>query len=446
MEGGIRGRDFRLLVASTGLSAFGDELALIALTIKVSHLTDSGLAVAALLIAGLLPMVLFAPVAGLLVDRHETTETLALSVILQAALAVGLAFTTSLPLILVLTFLLGAGAAVSSPAVYTLVPIAVGEARVTAANAYLETGRYVGMVTGPALAGILAAGPGVRAALLVDALTFLLIGLAAMALRIRRHPAAQEVAGQRREEVREGFRFIARDRVLLLAFTAVGAVILFAAMDNVAEVFFARDSLNSGDWGFGLLASGWLLGMVAGAVVIGRTLPTPRLVPSWMTAAIVGGAAVTAAAAFPVLWFAVAMFVVGGVANGVQTVAGRSLLVHRTPDRLRGRVFAAYGGLANGMQLAATAVGGVIVAVVGGRAALLVGGIGAAVAGTVGYLWYAALPADVKRSPVVLPESDQVAIAIEPEPEPPIGPGLVPPIESGLAPSTEVEPASPTDT
>jgi MFS family permease len=445
VEGSIRGRDFRLLVASTGLSALGDELALIALTIKVANLTDSGLAVAALLIAGLLPMVLFAPVAGLLVDRHETTETLALSVIAQAALAVGLAFTTSLPLILVLTFLLGAGAAVSSPAVYTLVPIAVGEDRVTEANAYLETGRYAGMVAGPALAGILAAGPGARAALLVDALTFLLIALAAMALRIRRQPQAQEMAGQRREEIREGFRFIRRDRVLLLAFTAVGAVILFAAMDNVAEVFFARESLKAGDWGLGLLASGWLLGMVGGAVVIGRTLLTSRLVPSWMAAAIVGGAAVTAAAAFPVVWFAVAMFVVGGVANGVQTVAGRSLLVHRTPDRLRGRVFAAYGGLANGMQLAATAVGGVIVAAVGGRVALLVGGIGAAVAGTVGYLWYAALPADVKRSPIVLPDSDQVAVVGEGEPGAAIGTGLVPPVESGLAPSAEIEPASPTE-
>lgn len=408
MGEGIRGRDFRLLVASNGLSALGDELALIALTIKVANLTDSGLAVAALLIAGLLPLVLFAPVAGLLVDRYETTETLALSVAAQAALAVGLAFTTSLPLILVLTFLLGAGAAVSSPAVYTLVPVAVGDGRVTEANAYLETGRYIGMVAGPVLAGLLAAGPGARVALLVDALTFLAIGLAAMALRIRRHPEGPGVASRRQGEMREGFRFIAGDRVLLLAFTAVGAVILFAAMDNVAEVFFARESLNAGDWGFGLLASGWLLGMVAGAVVIGRTLPTPRLMPSWMSAAIVGGVAVTAAALFPVVWFAVAMFVIGGVTNGVQTVAGRSLLVHRTPDRLRGRVFAAYGGLANGMQLAATALAGVIVAAVGGRAALLVGGVGTIVAGTAGFLWYAALPADTKRSPVVLPESAEI--------------------------------------
>ncbi|MEO8476522.1 MAG: MFS transporter [Actinomycetota bacterium] len=413
MKGGIRGRDFRLIVASTGLSALGDELALIALTIKVADLTDSGPAVAALLVAGLLPMVLLAPVAGYLVDRYETTRTLALSVFFQAGLAVGLAFTTNLPLLLVLAFLLGAGAAISSPAVYTLAPVVVGEDRVTEANSYLESGRYVGMVAGPALAGVLANGPGARAAMLVDAGTFVVIGAAALALRVRRHASQEESEGRQRGHMREGFRFIRHDRVLLLAFTAVGAVILFAAMDNVAEVFFAREALNAGDWGFGLLASGWLLGMVGGAVLIGRTLPTERLVASWMTAAVVGGAAVAMAAAVPVIWFAVAMFVLGGVANGVQSVSARSLLVHRTPDRLRGRVFAAYGGLANGMLLAATASAGLIVAAFGGRVALLVGGIGTVVAGAIGFLWYAALPAEAKRPPVVLPDSGSITVVDE---------------------------------
>jgi len=103
----------------------------------------------------------------------------------------------------------------------------------------------------------------------------------------------------------------------------------------------------------------------------------------------------------------------------VFTVAARSLLVHRTPDRLRGRVFAAYGGLANGMLLAATAVAGVIVAAYGGRVALLVGGIGTIVAGVAGFLWYAALPADAKRAPVVLPESSEITVIDESEPASP---------------------------
>ena len=88
----LRGRDFRLLVLSNGLSAFGDELALVALTIKVADLTGSGLAVAGLLLVGIVPMVVFSPFAGALVDRTETTGTLAIASLLQAAIALGLAF------------------------------------------------------------------------------------------------------------------------------------------------------------------------------------------------------------------------------------------------------------------------------------------------------------------------------------------------------------------
>ena len=92
MGGSLRGRDFRLLVLSTGLSSLGDELALIALAIKVADLTDSGWAVAALLLAGLLPLVIFAPAAGVIVDNFETRRSLMIASALQAGIAGWLAF------------------------------------------------------------------------------------------------------------------------------------------------------------------------------------------------------------------------------------------------------------------------------------------------------------------------------------------------------------------
>ena len=51
----------------------------------------------------------------------------------------------------------------------------------------------------------------------------------------------------------------------------------------------------------------------------------------------------------------------------------------------------------------------------GGRVALLVGGIGTVVAGAIGFLWYAALPAEAKRSPVVVPESGAISVIDESE-------------------------------
>jgi MFS family permease len=197
--------------------------------------------------------------------------------------------------------------------------------------------------------------------------------------------------------------------VLLIAVVAIAATVLFAAMDNVAEVFFAENVLHAGNWGYGALAAAWLLGMAAGAALVASRLPEDRLASAILLASLGGGASVAAAAAFPTVVLALVLFALGGVANGVESVSMRSLIHHRTPDQLRGRVFSAYFGLAMAGQLGATALGGILVAVLHSRAVLVIGGAGGALAGLVGLAWLAALPADA-RAPtvVVLPEAGAV--------------------------------------
>ena len=413
----LRSPDFRLLVLSNGLSSLGDELALVALTIKVFELSSgSGLAVAAVLLAGIIPLVVFAPLAGLIVDRTETTGTLALASVAQAVIAVGLAFAEPVWLVVALSFLLGSAASVASPAVFAIVPTAVDEEDLTEANANMETVRYIGMVAGPliagGLAGALGADKGTRVALLLDAITFLVITSAAASLRVRRMPEPVAEEGRTKGEARRGFAFIRRDRVLLIGVAVVAATVLFATMDNVAEVFFANDPalLNAGNWGYGELAAVWLLGMVVGAGVIARRLHQEQLAPAVLLASITGGAAVAVAALFPHIVLALAMFAVGGVANGVASVSMRSLIHHRAPDELRGRVFAAYFGVAFAGQLAATALGGVLIAILpSSQDVLLIGGVGGAIVGVIGLVWYAALPSEARVPTVVhLPETAQV--------------------------------------
>lgn len=393
----LRVRDFRLILASTGLSALGDELALIALTIKVFELTGSGFAVSGLLLAGLVPLVLLAPFAGLLVDRRETVRILSVATLVQAGLATALAFVDSLPAILALTFLLGIGFAVGQPALFTLVPKVVGEENTTEANGYLETARYAGAMAGPILAGGLAAGLGTRTALLADAGTFLGVAAAAAALRVRRHPATRK-SRDRRGEARAGLAFLARDRLLLLAVVVIAAMVLFAAIDNVAEIFFARDPelLDAGNWGYGALATLWIVGMVVGATLIAGRLRAFNLVPSVLVAAVGGGVAVAFAALLPNIWIALVAFFLGGIANGVENVSMRSLIHHRVPDELRGRVFAAYSGLVTATQIGATALGGVLVGVIEAQLSLLVAGLGSAAVGLIGMIWYSALASEVR--------------------------------------------------
>lgn len=406
----LRVRDFKLLVVSTGLSSFGDELALVALTIKVFKLSGSGLSVSAVLLAGILPLVVLAPFAGLIVDRTETTGTLAIASAIQAAIAAGLAFAQPIWLIVALSFLLGSAAAVASPAVFAVVPTAVDEEDLTEANANMETARYTGMIAGPLAAGLLA-GAGSRAgevALVVDAITFLAISWAAASLTVRRLPEPAPAGARPRGQAREGFRFVARDRVLLIAVVAFAAAALFGAMDNVAEVFFAESPrlLDAGNVGYGAIASVWLVGMVAGASLIARRLPEDRLAPAILLASIGGGVAVATAAALPAIGLALVMFALGGVANGIETVSARSLIHHRAPDRLRGRVFSASIGLAMAGQLGATALGGVLVSAVGARTVLLIGGLGGAAVGLMGLAWLSVLPSAQAPAVIRVPEAE----------------------------------------
>jgi MFS family permease len=398
----LRRRDFLLVFASFALSSFGDYLALLALTIRVHDSTGSGWAVSALLLTGLLPLVAFAPLAGLLVDRMETVRVLAVAALAQAVVAVGLAASDALVPTLVLSFLLGIGFAVTHPALFALVPKVAGEQNTTQANGFIEVARWGGATLGPLAAGTLTAAIGSRGTLLIDAGTFLVVAAAAVALRARRPPVPAEEAelgGPKPREAREGFSFLLRDHLLGMVVLVTAAMVLFAAIDNVAEVFFAKDVLGAGDTGYGVLVGSWTLGMVVSATIIARRVPALRLALSVLVAAVVGGSAIAFAAALPSVPLAVSMWFIGGGANGMENVGLRSLIHHRVPERIQGRVFAAYYAVINGASIGATVLGGALVAVAGARGSLLTAGIGGLTAGLIGLLWYVRLRS---REPAVI--------------------------------------------
>jgi MFS family permease len=394
--GFFRRRDFLLVFASFALSSFGDYLALVALTLRVHDSTGSGWAVSGLLLMGLLPLVVFAPLGGLLVDRVETVRVVVVAAAAQALVAVGLALTDELVPTLVLTFLLGVGFAITQPALFALVPKVAGEEQTTQANAFLEVARWGGSTIGPFAAGTLTAVIGSRGVLLIDAGTFLVLTAAALALRVRRPPvpAAEIEPGlPRPREARQGFSFLLQDHLLRMVVLVIAAMVLFAAIDNVAEVFFAKDVLGAGDTGYGVLVGSWTLGMVVAATAIARRIRPHRLAISVLLAAVVGGSAITLAAAVPFFPLAVAMWFLGGGANGLENVGLRSLIHQRVPERIQGRVFAAYFAVVNGASIGATVLGGALVAVAGARGSLLTAGLGGLAAGIIGLLWYGRLRA-----------------------------------------------------
>ena len=372
----LRRRDVRLIVGAVGISAVGDVLLWVPLTLHLRATTDSGLAVAALMLCLWAPIVLLAPVAGLLADRVEARRVLIVASLGQAVVAGALAFALdSLTALLVLAALLGVGFAVAQPAEFALVPAIARRQELADVNGLVEAARYSGMTAGPVLGGLLSAAGGTAVAMVVNAATFVVVALAAVLLHARREPLpAVEDGGH--DRARDGVVFLLRDRTLRVVVPIIFVSLLFMSASVTAEVFFVKESLGVGDAVYGLIFSTWTIGMVAGALVIARRVAPAALAVGTLVAVGVQGAGL----GLPTLWlfvpFAAAMWLIGGLGHGTKNVLARTLIQERVPSRLHGRAFAAYNGLRNGAELFALAAGGLLVAAIGARTTLaLAGGI-----------------------------------------------------------------------
>jgi Na+/melibiose symporter-like transporter len=367
-------RDTRLIVGAVGVSALGDFLLWIPLTLHIQRVTGSPLAIAVLMICLWSPIVLLSPVAGVLADRLETRRLLIWASLAQALLAGSLALALdSVAAILALAALLGVGFAVAQPAEFALVPAIAGERRLAVVNGHVESARYAGMTAGPALGGALAAAGGTVAAMLVNAGTFVGVAVAAALLRTRREPAAR-AAGESRPRARDGITPLFADRTLAVVLGVVFVSLLFMSASIAAEVSFLKVDLGASDALYGALFASWTVGMVVGALVVSRRVRAGALATAALVAVAVQGVGLGLPTAWLAIGFAAAMWFTGGVGHGVKNVLARTLIAQRVPSRLHSRAFAAYNGLRNGAELVALAAGGVLIATIGARTTLTLAG------------------------------------------------------------------------
>lgn len=379
-----RDRDFRLVAGSVGLSALGDWVAIVALGLFIGDHTDSGFLVALLWICLFGPSVVVAGFAGVLVDRIETTRLLGLVSAVGALVAVVLAFTSAVPLALVLTACLGVVFAVSQPAEFALVPPLAGD-RVQEANGHVETARYVGFGVGPLIGGFLYSWGGLELAMLVDAATFGAVAVAARSLRIKR-PPGELSEDESAPRARDGIAYLYRDSLLALVMTVAFGSLFFMSAVWVGELFFVEDVLEMGDVAYASMFSVWTVGMALGAMLLSRRIPPSALAVAGLVAATIQGASL----AVPALWLSFAFYLacafVGGAAHGVKNVMYRSLVHVRVPEKLHGRAFAAYNAIRNTAELGAFAAGGLLVTAIGPRGTLLYAGGLSALVGLVGLI------------------------------------------------------------
>jgi MFS transporter, ENTS family, enterobactin (siderophore) exporter len=161
-------RDFRWLYAGRLVASAGDVVATTAASWQVYTLTHSPLAVGLLTLTSSLGMLFSLLAGGMLADRHDRRTLLLATGLPQAAaaaalLANSLARHPAVWAIYVIMLAIGLLQGLGAPASTAATPALVGPSRLPAAAALNGMGNQLGNLAGPALAGLLIAGPGLAA-------------------------------------------------------------------------------------------------------------------------------------------------------------------------------------------------------------------------------------------------------------------------------------------
>jgi MFS family permease len=373
----------RLWTAST-TSALGSGLATIAAPLFVAAHTRSPLIVSATAGAAWLPWLLFALPGGVLVDRVDRRRLMltidwarvAVMAVLAAALLAGW---SSIALLDAVLFLINTGEVVFRSASQAMIPSVVPRASLERANGWLVGGTTVmqQMIAGP-LAGFLFA-VAVAAPFLVNAGTYaasaVLVGLVAGTYRASHGPvdADQGQLSRARAELAEGFRWLARQRVLRTMTVLIGLLNLTLTAATAVLVLLAKERLGLGSVGYGTLftceAAGAVLGSVCGNWLIKKVTATWTIRIGLLVEAGLHLTLATSRSAFVVG----AMLFAFGVHAALWTIVGSSLRQRLTPPAMLGRVASTSLFIAAGGNCVGAVLGGVIAAKFGITAPYWVG-------------------------------------------------------------------------
>lgn len=370
-----RHRDLRIVGPARALSVMGDEIALIALLLRIHDTGGGPSGVTLLLMSAAIPTVLLAPWAGRLADRLDSRLLACGSASVQVVVCLALASSTSTWLIYLFVMALQACQAVANPTWGALVPRIVGEQNIARAQGSLSALMTVGAVAGPALGGLLTGLGGFALAMLADAGTFAVLAVAALAVRTRRGGGLATPA-QQAPRALDGLRLLRRDVVLGPVFAALWAYVVVGESTNVVEVFLVRDVLGGTATQYGLLGVAACAGIVAGSLLGGRDTTMAGRVRWVVLAAAAQALMILACGLSPSLVVLGAAFLSLGVANGVLNTGATALLMIRTPEASRGQVIAAATGTSRAFSIAALALGGVAGTLLGPRTTIVAGGVG----------------------------------------------------------------------
>jgi MFS family permease len=375
-------RRARLFFFALAQSSIGTGAAYVALLLIAYERFRSPWAIGLILLADVLPAMLFGPVFGAIADRFSRRTVMIVADVLRVAAFAGIAAVDSFIASLVLALCAGVGTGMFTPAALASLRSVGDERHAPAASALYGAVMDLGFVTGPAIGALVLLVSGAESILIFNAVTFGVSALVLVATDLRTRPRSGEDDSQHEGILRAARRGLVATAALpglRVVLVASAVALFFGGFFNVGEVLLATEELDVGDAGYGVLVTVYGIGFIVGSFAGSSGGTLPQLKWRYLAGMLLMAGGFIASGLAPSLAVALFTFVVGGFGNGIMLVYERLLIQALVPDDLSGRVFGVKDALTAWAWAMAFLGGAAALAAVGTREMITLAGAGALV-------------------------------------------------------------------
>lgn len=337
-------KDFFRLWLSQAVSLLGDRLTQVALFIFILELAHgSAAAVGVFLACQALPLIIFGPLAGVFVDRWDKRRTMVVCDVVRAVIIAVVPLLGDARLVYVMAFLMATVSTLFNPAIMATTPELLGQREeILVANSLMYSTKFLTDIIGFTLAATIVLAIGVKAAFILDALTFLASAALIMLIQ-KRFPAPKrktlDFTGVW-EDLGAGIRYHRQNPVvlsLLISFSL--GVLAMGGLNTLLLVAVDRLLAVERFW-YGYLLAVQGVTMFATTLAIGKwaqKVPRPVLI---LPGFLVTGLCAVALSVTRDLGLAFVIYAVIGVANSLFLVPSVAWIQEVVPFEFRGRVMA----------------------------------------------------------------------------------------------------------
>ena len=368
---------FLFFLLSRSLTRFASQIGAVAIGWQIYDLTGSAFDLGMVGLVQFLPTALLVFVAGHAADRFERRRVVQLCQLAEAATALFLAWGSyggwiTEVHIFIATFVLGMAGAFESPTIAAMLPLITPQGSLQRATALSSAAAQVATIAGPALGGLAyAVSPGLPYGIM---LVFWLLGmLLTGAIRVAADPADDKDAATA-DDIFAGVRFIRGNPAILGTISLDLFAVLFGGVTALLPIY-ARDILNAGPLGLGILRAAPAVGALFMTAILARHAIDRRVGLRMFQAVIVFGVATVVFALSHWMWLSIVALAILGAADTISVVIRFSLVQLATPNEMRGRVGAVNFLFINASNYLGQFESGVAAALLGTVASAVLGGV-----------------------------------------------------------------------